>query len=307
MTTAANAVTVNGVPVPAETAGALEQVLAFPLFEALLARRARRFAVGATLPGGPTAWQSRQPPLPLLPVEQDLLAAAGTGLSGFQLGDWSYRDAAGQPTGGNALAAFAGRTGASPCGIQAAQLFLTDDEHTALIAVRRHLPVLSDGVSPRAAAVDAVRRHRIPVLDHRLDIPREAPTMPAFNHWDVNVAGSTVFLPVVDLTRGLLNNVLLYLDDPHNYFIVDSRTGAEPLKDFAWLKRDRVVDLAEMERGAFTDLVGVECALMGENIYLALQALGLGCDAIRCAAPAGPFRSRSARSSSIKRCCSRAT
>lgn len=31
-----------------------------------------------------------------------------------------------------------------------------------------------------------------------------------------------------------------------------------------------------MERGVFTDLVGVEPALMGENIYLALQAIGLG-------------------------------
>jgi len=276
MTTESTAVTLDGGVLSRETAAAVERALKFPLFEAILSRRARRFAVGATLPGGPTAWSSQQPPLPLTPVEQDLLAAAGTGLSGLQLGDWSYRDADGHPTGGNALACFAGRTGASPCGIQAAQLFVTDDDQTTLLAVRRHLPDPVGNSNALASAVNGVRKHRISVLAHRLEIPRQAPTMPAFNHWDVNVAGSTVFMPVVDLTRGLINNALMYLDDPHNYYIVDSHTGEEPLKGFSWLNRDRVVDLAEMERGAFTDLVGVESALMGENIYLALQAMGLG-------------------------------
>ncbi len=276
MATENDAVTLDGTVLSRETAAAVEQALTFPLFEAILTRRARRFAVGAALPGGPTAWTSQQPPLPLTPVEQDLLAAAGTGLTGLQFGDWSYRDAAGRPTGGNALAGFAGRTGASPCGIQAAQLFVADDDQTVLLGVRRHLPDREGNRNTLVCAVDAVRRYRITVLTHRLEIAREAPIMPAFNQWDVNVAGSTVFMPVVDLTRGLINNTLMYLDDPHNYYIVDSRTGEEPLKGFPWLKRDRVVDLAEMERGAFTDLVGVESALMGENIYLALQALGLG-------------------------------
>ncbi len=265
----------HGEALPAGAAEAIAAALRFPLYDAILSRRARRFAVGAELPGGPTAWRSAQPPLPLTPVEQDLLAAAGTGLSGLQLGDWSYADQSGQPTGGNALAAFAGRTGASPCGIQAAQLFMTDDEQTSLIAVRRHVPSRGQA-DALACAVDGVRRHRIRVLDRRVEIPRQAPIMPAFNHWDVNVPGSTVFMPVSDLTRGLVNNLLMYLDDPHNYYIVDSRSGEEPLKGFTWLNRERPLDLAEMERGVFTDLVGVEPALMGENIYLALQAIGLG-------------------------------
>src|SRR3989441_227818 len=139
-------VLIEGEPVPGDVVEALEDALRYPLFDAILTRRARRFATGATLPGGPTAWRSEQPALPLSKVEQDLLAAAGTGLSGLQLGDWSYRDQAGRPTGGNALAAFAGRTSASPCGIQAAQLFVTDDERTSLIAVRSHMPEGTDGL-----------------------------------------------------------------------------------------------------------------------------------------------------------------
>src|SRR6478609_11692904 len=93
MTTENDVVTLDGTVLSHETAAAVEQALTFPLFEAILTRRARRFAVGAALPGGPTAWMSQQPPLPLTAVEQDLLAAAGTGLTGLQLGDWSYRDA----------------------------------------------------------------------------------------------------------------------------------------------------------------------------------------------------------------------
>lgn len=264
----------EGALLSAAEVAAVEQALRVPLFETILSRRARRFAAGATLPGGPTSWRSQQPPLPLSPLEQDLLLAAGTGLSGLQLGDWSYRDERGAGTGGNALAAFAGRTGASPCGIQAAQLFVTDDEQTSFIAVRRRLP--DAGENPLACAVEGVRKYRTRVLDRRVEIPRAAPIMPAFNHWDVNVPGSTVFMPVSDVTRGLLNVILMYLDEPHRYYIVDSRSGAEPLAGCDWLDRSRVIDLAEMERGVWTDLVGVEPALMGENIYLALQAIGLG-------------------------------
>src|SRR5262249_14795435 len=152
---------------------------------------------------------------------------------------------------------FAGRTGASPCGIQAAQLFVSDDDHTALIAVRRHVPP-RDGRGALACAVDGVRKHRIDVLNRRIAIPRVAPIMPTFNHCDVNLPGSTVFMPFCAVTRGLINNLLMYLDDPHHYYIVDSNRGAEPLQGFDWLDRDRVLDLAEIERGAWTDLVGVE-------------------------------------------------
>src|SRR5207248_2119503 len=98
-TTSDPSVLLDGEHVPAGAIEAIEEALRFPLFDAILTRRARRFAAGAKLSGGPTAWASEQPPLPLTRVEQDLLAAAGTGLSGLQLGDWSYRDAAGRPTG----------------------------------------------------------------------------------------------------------------------------------------------------------------------------------------------------------------
>lgn len=264
----------DGTALPAAPLAAVDAALRFPLFDAILSRRARRFAVGAELPGGPNAWRSAADPLPLTDAEEDLLAAAGTGLSGLQLGDWSYRDAAGQPTGGHALAAFAGRAGASPCGIQAAQLFISNDTGTWLVASRGCMPGAAD--EGAAGAVGGVRRQRVRVLDHRVETPRVAPVMPAFNHWDVNVAGSTVFMPVADITRGLINNLLMYLDEPHNYYIVDGNKGAEPLAGFPWLDRSRTLDLADMERGVFTDLAGVEPALMGENIYLAIQALGLG-------------------------------
>lgn len=61
----------------------LEEALKFPLVEALLGRRARRFSVGSEIPDGPVAFKSTQPPLPLDPLEQMLVLTAAAGNTGW--------------------------------------------------------------------------------------------------------------------------------------------------------------------------------------------------------------------------------
>jgi hypothetical protein len=61
----------------------LEEAVRFPLVEALLGRRARRFSVGSELPDGPLAYTSTQPPLPLDELEQMLVLTATTGNTGW--------------------------------------------------------------------------------------------------------------------------------------------------------------------------------------------------------------------------------
>ncbi|HEX2101802.1 MAG TPA: hypothetical protein VHF69_14105, partial [Candidatus Synoicihabitans sp.] len=61
----------------------LEEAVRFPLVQALLGRRARRFSVGSQIPDGPLAYQSQQPPQPLDDLEQMLVLTAAAGNTGW--------------------------------------------------------------------------------------------------------------------------------------------------------------------------------------------------------------------------------
>src|SRR5262245_46761423 len=56
----------------------------FPLVEAILGRRARRFSVGSEIPDGPLAYKSKHPPKPLEPLEQMLVLTSAAGNTGWQ-------------------------------------------------------------------------------------------------------------------------------------------------------------------------------------------------------------------------------
>jgi hypothetical protein len=61
----------------------LQDVLEFPLVEALFGRRARRFSLDASLPDGPLAFTSRHDPLPLTELEQMLVLTEAAGNTGW--------------------------------------------------------------------------------------------------------------------------------------------------------------------------------------------------------------------------------
>lgn len=64
----------------------VDDLLQFPLMQAIFGRRARRFGMGMEIPSGPLAFRSRSDPQSLSQLEQAVLIAAGTGVSG-----WSRR------------------------------------------------------------------------------------------------------------------------------------------------------------------------------------------------------------------------
>ena len=53
-----------------------QDALNFPLFAALLGRRSRRFFMGADIPDGVFAYESRHNPLPLTDLEKMLIVSA---------------------------------------------------------------------------------------------------------------------------------------------------------------------------------------------------------------------------------------
>jgi len=101
---------------PCTPDGAVHGAWTYPLFDAILQRRARRFPLGATMPGQAQSFVSPHAPLPLDPVEEALLILAGTGVSGITLSDLPFINAAGATLCGNTLLQFTGRVYASACG-----------------------------------------------------------------------------------------------------------------------------------------------------------------------------------------------
>jgi len=65
---------------------ALHQLSQFPLLEAIFGRRARRFGRGMEIPSGPLAYKSKLEPKPLSDLEESILIAVGTGVTGWNFG-----------------------------------------------------------------------------------------------------------------------------------------------------------------------------------------------------------------------------
>src|SRR5438093_13604910 len=81
----------------------------YPLFDAIFQRRARRFPLGAEMPGDLAPFQSSKEPVPLDEIEDAMLVMAGAGYSGVNLADHSFNGPAGSHWCGNTTIQLAGR------------------------------------------------------------------------------------------------------------------------------------------------------------------------------------------------------
>ncbi len=252
----------------------------YSLFDAIFNRRSRRMALGAEIPGGPHAYKSEKPPLPLEEIEEALLVNAGTGISGLNLSDLPYRDDQGRSASGNTMIQFTGRTWASPCGSHGTELLYWNDGGAWCVKLK---DVCSDKLreyeseDDRDAIVDSFRANRVRIADKRPEHPRAYPAMLSFNIWDSNVAGSTMFLPVINHTWQYINALLLVCGwADGGALIVDDRNDMRPAGCERWvgegvLDANRALPLSTLTGGQ-----EVEPAFIMHNITLAEQAMGLG-------------------------------
>ena len=101
----------------------------YPLLEALIGRRSRRFGKGFHLNGGPLEYTSKQAPQPLSLEEEAALAFAAAGITGYALAELPYQTGSlPDAGGGNIMARFVARTVNSGDAIHTTVLFVTDDE-----------------------------------------------------------------------------------------------------------------------------------------------------------------------------------
>lgn len=271
--------------------GPAEELARYPLLDALLDRRSRRFGEGMRLNGGPLAYASESPPQPLSLEEEAALAFAGCGVTGHALAELPF--AAGPvPEGGsgNIMTHFVGRTVASGDAMHAVTLFVINDEGTWILRrpqdfPRAELPGLIAAARKRRL-VELYERSRIRIADRRLDPPREIPYTLAFNKWSANLPGTTYFLPVAEVTAYYINILLTAFDREFGYFLVDERERFRPagVGRFARSKgghlyddpdRGRVATVGVLETWLY-EFAAIEQGEILQNLALMTQALGLG-------------------------------
>jgi hypothetical protein len=267
-------------PAPADL---LRNVWEYPLFDALYGRRSRRFGLGFEMAEGPFKYKSRQAPVPLSDVEEALLVAAGVGFSGIALWDQSrplpYR-------------AGDGRTFPSTSRGRRTALFFTNDQGVYVI----------DPAAPSASKLRAVetpderenvlslyRENRKTLRQGRLEIPRKVPPLSGHNLSVSNMPGSTLFMPVCDVSFSLIGLIAQFVDarlerfaakNGAGMYIVDDRYGFRPAGTEKWvqsgfLDKYNVMPLSHLERQACYFMFS-EPAVICQNMFLATEALGIG-------------------------------
>ncbi|MEX0683848.1 MAG: hypothetical protein WD904_02500 [Dehalococcoidia bacterium] len=268
---------------PVNAVEAVQKAWNYPLFDAIFQRRARRFPLGAEMPGSLSPFKSNKTPVPLDEIEEAMLVMAGTGISGINLADLPYNDQSGSNFCGNTMLQFVGRTYASACGSHGTELFYTNDEGTYMVKFRDKLPSAMQefgSLDDREKIIQAFRANTVQIGEGRLQVPMAPGVTQPFNWWNSNQPGSTLFMPVSDVTWEYINVLMLLMDEPNSFYPYDDMNGnAEPLKEWAdkgYLDRTRPYALSGLESSMRMITSGTEQAFMLQNMYLGLQAMGLG-------------------------------
>ena len=85
--------------------------------------------------------------------------------------------------------------------------------------------------------VELVRRARVELLLARAQLPTGLPGLFVFNHWNANQPGSTLFLPVSNMTLEYINLLFIYLSPDYRFSIVDEQQGMASAGLQKWIDR----------------------------------------------------------------------
>jgi hypothetical protein len=258
-----------------------DDMIKFPLLDAIAGRRARRFGLGMELPSGPLAYTSGSDPVPLSELERSILIAAGTGVTGWTFGVPFGPDRPEEHA--HYTQRYTGRSAPTAAGIGTPVLFTTDDSGIYLTNTRDRLPGRvhefdgnrADGLE---SLVEVCRAHTVQLSERRLDLPAAPPHMLEPNFWMANALGSTLFMPVGDASEQVLG--LMAMAVANGNVLVDDlarRPAGDPgpFIRSGLLDESKRVPLTVLQQMAYEGNVA-ELAFIGHNMVLTMQAMGLG-------------------------------
>lgn len=209
-------------PSTAGTAPELTDLFAYPLFAALTERRTRRIPRGFSVDAGALGHRSENAPAALSKLEESILVTTIAGITGATTHDGPLT----KPSGGDELGTpflnILARTGSSADNAQATYFFMINDDGIFLIkhpTGARALELARD-LPPRWADwteadwTGFAAEVLVKISDRRLEFPREWPYYLGWNAQASNVAGTTLFFPVVDCTWQYINALLILASEP---------------------------------------------------------------------------------------------
>ncbi|HKB13799.1 MAG TPA: hypothetical protein VKD69_24200 [Vicinamibacterales bacterium] len=287
----------------------LTELFRYPLMSAIAERRSRRVCRGTSIEGGDVSHQSSNAAAPLSPLEEAVLVVT-TGLTGVLMHDGPVGN--GEFGTGSYFMQVRARAAASPDNTQPTSFFLVNDTGVFLIkklARDEALQLLAE-VPPRwadwsesdwLAAAQAVTQR---VFNERLQFPRQFPYYHMWNKALSNRPGTTLLLPIVDMTRSFISVVLnilsepeaeraLFLDDWQPFTpktaadvgawlaaglgLLPDRIPYQPVGGVEWAQSGTLNPKIRIPLGlAHTFQVDYEAILLLQNLVLTGQALGLG-------------------------------
>lgn len=227
---------------------------------------------------GPLSYISDQKPQPLDPLEEAVLIAA-TGLTGRTTPDRPFQDEQRQDILGTPNLNMVGRSAGSPDNAQATHFFLINDSGTYFLRRPENLQPIDIYKASPEQLIEFGEACKQKVLDHRLDMPREMPYYIGSNRFVSNVAGSTILLPIVDVTQQYINGLMFLLTQPDGLrpaFTDEMKfnryAGVKKWVKSGYLNKDIKIPLGMLEQMRSP----LEAPLLLQNLMLVLQAMGLG-------------------------------
>jgi hypothetical protein len=255
---------------------AVAELSRFPLTEALLGRRSRRFPMGGCIPDGPLAYRSRHEHVPLSELETLLILTVMGGTTGWHYG--ITRHARYAPHLANYNGAAAGRAIPSAAGFHTTELFYTDDSGLYFLPTR-DAGALVDPAEEEITPELMVERHRdriVRLSDERLHLPREEPYLEGHNTWIANEPGSLLVIPIADIAQHHIANLCFFAQN--GCCIYDDVNGRPipGLDEFSGLvDTSEPIPLSFVEQYSLTE-ASAELMTSSYNGALLLQAMGLG-------------------------------
>ncbi|NIX14333.1 MAG: hypothetical protein GWN11_00220 [Candidatus Dadabacteria bacterium] len=258
----------------------LDVAVDYNFYDAVFQRKSRRFGLGMEIDRGPLTYKSKHEPVSLSEVEEAILVWTGLGIKGINLSDFPPH------VGLDLEMQFTSKTIPALGDVHRTELFYTNDEGTYMIKMHDKRPDDFKGLEglSRDKRIDRIvelfRESKIKIQDGRADLPSKPPGIAAHNLWNVNKPGTSVFMPVTDLSACIINLLFFYMRPDHRFNFVDELHGMRPPGTKGWLEKgfldeSKRMPLIEAEL-RFANGYIAEQAFMGQNMVLALQTLGLG-------------------------------